>query len=332
MRIGDLQLATNLLLSPIAGYCDLSFRLVVRSLGGLGLACTDLLSPQGLLRRTERSMQLAATSQEDRPLCMQLYGCDAGPMAEAARWAQDNGARIIDLNMGCPADKIVKRDGGVALMRDPDRAAGLASAIVRAVSVPVTVKMRLGCGASDLVAPRLARLLEEVGVTAVTVHGRTGEQRFGGQVNRAGIAAVVEAVTAMPVIGNGDVRTPQDARDMIDQTGCAGVMIGRRALSYPWIFRDTHRLLAGHQVPPPPTLRQRVEIMVQHFENLRRYRDDRAACIEFRQRTSWYARILPRTKPLKQGMNGISTPDEFYRLIERYCERNAAVLDQAPPV
>jgi nifR3 family TIM-barrel protein len=322
MRIGDFQLETNVLLAPIAGYCDVSFRLVVRSIGGVGLACTDLLSPQGILRKTSRCMELAATCPEDQPLCVQLYGCDAGLMADAAAWAQHHGARVIDINMGCPADKIVKKGGGVTLMGDPPRAQGIAAAVVRAVTVPVTVKMRLGCDDSDLVAPRLACMLEDVGVQAVTVHGRTGQQRFGGQVDHDGIAAVVGAVRGIPVIGNGDVKSPQDAKAMVERTGCAGLMIGRRALADPWIFRDTHAYLTTGEIPPPPTVRQRMGAVVRHFENLRRFRGDRAACVAFRQRISWYARMLPRTKELKRRMNRIDTPAEFYEIIDQYLQQS----------
>ncbi|MCH7814028.1 MAG: tRNA dihydrouridine synthase DusB [Planctomycetes bacterium] len=332
MRIGDFEPDTNLLLSPIAGYCDLGFRLVVRSLGGLGLAYTDLLSPQGLLRRTEHSLQLAATCPEDQPLGMQLYGRDPALMADGARWAADHGARVIDLNMGCPADKVVKKDGGVALMAQPERAVAIARAVVQAVALPVTAKMRLGCDASNLNAPQLARMLEDVGIQAITVHGRTGAQRFGGSVDLDGIAAVVQAVRGIPVIGNGDIKSPADARRMIDRTGCAGLMIGRRALSDPWIFRDTHAYLTTGCIPPPPTLQERVAVMVAHFENLRRHRDDRAASMVMRQRTSWYARMLPNTKRLQQRMNRIDTPDEFYENIDAYLEENAAPRDLASSI
>jgi len=321
VRIGRLELTTNLLLAPVAGYCDLSFRLVVRSIGGLSLAWTGLLSPYGLLRRARHSMQLADTSAEDRPLCMQVYGNEPDLVARGARWAQDHGAAVIDINMGCPADKVVKSDGGVALMRDPVRATQIAEAVVRAVTVPVTVKMRLSYDDSDLVAPRLARMLEDVGVQAITVHGRTGVQRFSGEVSREGIAAVVAAVERIPVIGNGDIRSPQDARDMIAQTGCAGVMIGRRALSDPWIFRDTHAYLTTGKIPPPPTVEQRVFAIVQHFENLSRYGGRRSACVEMRQRISWYARMLPRAKQLKHRMNRINTPDEFHEIVGDYLEQ-----------
>jgi tRNA-dihydrouridine synthase B len=324
MRIGELELATNLLLAPIAGYTDLAFRLVVRSIGGVGLAATALLSSHGLVKRSAKARQLAATCPDDQPLCVQLFGGDPALMAEAARWACDHGARVIDINMGCPADKVVRGQGGVALMGDPKLATRIADAVVRAVRVPVTVKMRLGCDDDSINAPELAGMLEEVGVQAVTVHGRTARQWFGGNVNLAAIADVVQAVGRIPVIGNGDVRSPQDARDMIDRTGCAGVMIGRRALSDPWIFRDTQAYLTTGLVPPPPTASQRVAAMRDHFEHVLRLRGPRAAVVHFRQRVSWYAKVLPHSRQLRQRMNGINSPGEFHEAIDRYLERQAA--------
>ncbi len=318
LRIGDFTPKTNLFLSPIARFCDLPFRLVARSCGGIGLACTDLLSPHGLLKENDKSMYLAATCPEDEPLCMQLFGEDPELMAKAAQWAEAHGAVVIDINMGCPADKVVKKDGGVALMRRPEAATRIAQAIVEAVKVPVTAKMRLGFDACQQNSPQLARMLADVGIQLITVHGRTGAQRFGGDVDRSGIAAVVEAVADIPVLGNGDIKSPQDAKEMIDSTGCAGVMIGRRALSDPWIFRDTHAYLTTGTIPEPPTFDQRVELVIRHFKLLVEYRGPRRATMDMRQRISWYARMLPKTKSLKQNMNRIGSPEEFYEVIGQY--------------
>lgn len=312
LRIGRVELATRLLLSPIAGYCDLPFRLTIRPLGGLGLASTDLVNPRGLLRQTWKSMQLVETDPDDRPLCMQLYGPYADELAEAARWCQDHGACIIDINMGCPVDKVCKKDGGSALLRDPAAAARLAEKVVRAASVPVTVKMRLGWDDASIVAPALAADLERAGVAAITVHGRTAIQKFSGAVCLDGIARVVEAVRSIPVIGNGDIRCPADAKAMMDRTGCAGVMIGREALRDPWIFRDTHAFLTTGRVPPAPTLEDRLVLMTRHFEHLLRIRGERLACITMRQRVSWYATRLPPCRRFKERMRMLSSAGEFY--------------------
>ncbi len=319
LNIGPLQLATNLLLAPIAGYCDLAFRLVARSFGGVGLACTDLLCPEGVLRENKRSMELAATCEDDAPLAMQLYGGDALRLCEAARWAEDKGADVVDINMGCPVDKITKRDGGSKLLCDPDHTLKMVERIKRSLrTVPLTCKLRLGWDDSCIVAPYLAARLEELGVAAVTVHGRTTQMRFSGEARLDAIGEVVAAVKHIPVIGNGDVRTPHDALRMIRRTGCRGVMIGRAALGTPWIFRDTHALLTTGEIPPPPTLGEVVQLMRDHFYNHCRFRNERSAVIEFRKRVSWYARHLHPCNELRQEMRLFNDAAEFEAILSRF--------------
>jgi len=324
LTIGNVNLATNLLLAPIAGYCDLAFRLVARSCGGVGLACTDLLCPEGVLRENKRSMELAATCEADSPLAMQLYGGDVERLCEAARWAEDRGAHIVDINMGCPVDKITKRDGGSKLLCDPDRTLGMVERIKGSLrNVPLTCKLRLGWDDSCIVAPYLAARLEELGVAAITIHGRTTAMRFSGEARLDGIAEVVAAVKRIPVIGNGDVRTPNDAQRMIRRTGCSGVMIGRGALSTPWIFRDTHALLTTGKVPPPPTIAQIVQLMRDHFYNHCRFRNERSAVIEFRKRVSWYAKNLHPCEQLRQEMRLFNDAAEFEAILSRFLEWRA---------
>src|SRR5690349_2766095 len=293
LQVGPVRLPTNLLLAPIAGYCDVAFRLVARSCGGVGLVCTDLLSPDGVLRENKRSMELAATCPEDWPLAMQLYGGDVDRLCEAARWAEDRGAHIVDINMGCPVDKITKRDGGSKLLCDPDRTLGMVERIKASLrSVPLTCKLRLGWDDTCIVAPYMAARLEEAGVSLVTIHGRTTEMRFSGEARLDGIAEVVAAVKRIPVIGNGDIRTPQDAKRMLEYTKCAGVMIGRGALSMPWIFRDTWSYLTTGTIPDPPTIQRKCQLMWDHFHHMLRFRNEHAAVMEFRKRVSWYAKQM----------------------------------------
>jgi nifR3 family TIM-barrel protein len=319
IRIGNLTLSTNLLLAPIAGYCDVSFRLIARACGSVGLAVTDLLCPEGVLRENYRSMQLAATCEEDSPLSMQLYGGDADKLCEAAKWAEGRGAHVIDLNMGCPVDKITKRDGGSKLLCDPDRTLRMVEKIVGVLKhTPLTAKLRLGWDDSCLIAPQLARRLEEAGVAMITIHGRTTEMKFTGAARLDGIAEVVAAVKNIPVIGNGDVRTPQDAKRMFAVTGCAGVMIGRAALSQPWIFRDTWSYLTSGVIPAPPTLEEKCQMMRNHFYNLVKYRSEYAAVMEFRKRTTWYAKTMQPAKPLKMAMQTILTPADFESALTQF--------------
>lgn len=321
LRVGDVTLANNLLLAPIAGYCDLAYRLIVRSCGDVGLACTDLLSPEALLREKPRSLSLAATCEADRPLCMQLYGCDADRMCQAARWAEDHGAAIVDLNMGCPVDKITKRDGGSALLLDPDRTVRMVEKIVRAMrTAPLTAKLRLGWDDGRIVAPALAARLEEAGVAMITIHGRTTEMGFSGQVRLDGIASVVAAVKRIPVIGNGDIRRPEDAARMMQVTGCAGVMIGRGALAMPWIFRDTAAHLSGKPVPPPLSIEQKCALMRQHFDYMQRFRGERIAAIAMRKRSSWYAKTMQPCRMMKQKMQWIRSRHEFEAVLDEFLE------------
>ncbi len=319
LTFGGRKLATNLLLAPIAGYCDLAFRLVARSCGGVGLACTDLLCPEGVLRENKRSMELARTCEADSPLAMQLYGGDADRLCDAARWAEDHGADVVDLNMGCPVDKITKRDGGSKLLCNPDATLKMVERIRASLrSVPLTCKLRLGWDDSCIVAPYLASRLEDLGVAAITIHGRTTAMRFSGAARLDGIAEVVAAVKRIPVIGNGDVRSPADAAYMIERTGCSGVMIGRAALGTPWIFRDTWSYLTSGIVPPHPAIEQIVQLMRDHFYNHCRFRGERSAVIEFRKRVSWYAKNLHPCAQLRQEMRLFNDAAEFEAILSRF--------------
>jgi tRNA-dihydrouridine synthase B len=319
LKIGNLSLATPLLLAPIAGYCDLSFRLIARSCGDVGLACTDLICPEGILRATPTTLRLAATCEDDSPLCMQLYGGNADRLCEAARWAEDRGVHVVDINMGCPVDKVTKRDGGSKLLCDVDKTLRLVEK-VRAVlrHTPLTAKLRLGWDDSCIVAPQLARRLEEAGVELVTVHGRTTAMKFSGSARLEGIGEVVAAVKRIPVIGNGDIRTPEDAKRMIDVTGCAGVMIGRGALSRPWIFRDTWSYLTTGEIPPAPSIQEKCRLMREHFYNIIRFENEKVAVFEFRKRVSWYAKQMNPCGILREGMRVINSAADFDRVMGEF--------------
>lgn len=319
LQIGPVQLKTNLLLAPIAGYCDLAFRLIARRCGGVGLACTDLLCPEGVLRENYHSMILAMTTPEDSPLCMQLYGSRADRLCEAARWAEDRGAHVIDINMGCPVDKITKRDGGSKLLCDPDNTLRMVEKIVAVLRrVPLTAKLRLGWDDSRIVAPSLAARLENAGVAMITIHGRTTEMRFSGQARLNGIAQVVAAVRRIPVIGNGDIRSPQDAKHMIDYTRCAGVMIGRGALGMPWIFRDTWSYLTSGTIPAEPTIGEKCRLLREHFANLLRFRNERIAAIDFRKRIAWYAKTMHPCRMLREKIRLLNSAAEFHQIMDEF--------------
>src|SRR5271154_3024335 len=223
MQVGLLKLDSNLFLSPLAGYTNLPFRLVVREIGGVGLCTTDLVNARSLIEKNPKAFKLIETSPADSPLAVQLFGSVPEEMRDAAIYLESIGIHSIDINMGCPVKKVCKVGGGSAMMTELDKTAALVRSMVNAVKIPVTAKMRLGWDDENLTAPDLARVLEDVGVAAIFVHGRTRAQGFSGTVNLAGIRAVVEAVKKIPVIGNGDVTTPEAAKMMFAQTGCAGV-------------------------------------------------------------------------------------------------------------
>ncbi|MFN7020202.1 MAG: tRNA dihydrouridine synthase [Phycisphaerales bacterium] len=329
LRIGHVQLATNLLLAPIAGYCDLAFRTVCREQSGVGLACTDLLSPQGLLRGTATSLDLAQTNDFDKPVGMQLYGSHPGIMADGARWARDHGATVIDINMGCPVDKVCKKDGGSRLLCIPETAERIVEAVVEAVGpgagggpgIPVTAKMRLGWFDDQPVAEWLAPRLVHAGAAMITVHGRTTQQKFSGTVCREGIRRVVEAVKcrfpSVPVVGNGDVTEPEHVTRMIRETGCDGVMIGRGALSTPWIFRDAWSLQTTGVVPPQPGNAGVLAIMRRYFDLMRQHRNDHYAMFQIRRRVSWYAkRLRGPCRRFREEVRVAPDPTAVYAAIE----------------
>lgn len=330
LTIGGVQLESNLLLAPIAGHCDLAFRLTCREQGGVGLACTDLLSPEGILRGTARSLDLARTCDQDKPVGMQLYGSDPKLMAEGAVWAANHGATIVDINMGCPVDKVVKRDGGSKLMCDVGRAVRIAEAVRTALPshIPLTSKMRLGWDEEaheNGNAAQLACELIDVGVAAITVHGRTAEQRFKGACRLDGIRIVVDRVHektggAIPVIGNGDVKKPQDAITMMRETGCDGVMIGRGALGTPWIFRDVWELQVTGVVPPPPSDTEQIEIIRRFFDRMHAFQSERYAIHQITRRISWLGRNIKggHCKELKEAVRVSKTARQLHEALDGY--------------
>src|SRR5689334_24086455 len=226
MRIGSLQLNSNLFLSPLAGYTNLPFRLTLREVGGLDLATTDLVNARSLLEKNPKALKLIETCPADRPLAVQLFGSMPEEMRDAAVYLESIGISSVDINMGCPVRKVCRVGGGSAMMTELDKTANLVQGMVDSVKIPITAKMRLGWDEENITAPELARALEDVGVAAVFIHGRTRQQGFGGTVNLDGIRAVASAVKRVPVIGNGDITTPAAAQRMLQKTGCSGVSIG----------------------------------------------------------------------------------------------------------
>lgn len=336
LKIGSVLLDSPALLAPMAGQCDLPFRLLCREQGGVGLASTDLLNSHSLLRESPRALSLASTCEEDSPLCMQVYGNDQDPLPEAARWAVDHGAAIVDINMGCPVDKVAKKHGGSLLLCDPDSTVRLASRIVEAVTpvtgVPVTAKIRLGWDDQQLVAATLACRLEEIGIAAITVHGRTTEQRFKGSVRLEGIAEVKAAVRSIPVIGNGDIRTADDAVRMIEETGCDAVMVGRGSLRRPWIFNQIQARLAHGVDLPDPGFDEKLRIIERHLDLILEHQDERMAMHRIRTAVAWYGRTMGHVKPLKERIRTAPNVDVIRQTLQTWQDSPEAIEHLREPV
>lgn len=345
LSIGGREIPSRYFLAPLAGYTHRAFRLAIRELGGLGLATTDLVLAHTLLHGSAKSLRLIRTAPADRPLSIQLYGGEAHTLAEAARWLVDRGYEGIDINMGCPMAKLNRpafaesnsdgrsaspsgKGGGARLMCDLGSASRLVRTVVEAVSVPVTVKMRLGWDRQNLAAPALARAFESEGVAAVTIHGRTRQQGFGGDVDLDGIGATAAAVERIPVIGNGDVRSADDALRMRRLTGCAAVAIGRGALMDPWIYRKLADVAAG-QEPREPTAKELIAFLVRHFTLMC---DDEGedACTLFRKFAAWYGAKLGIPEDLEDRLRRFESVAEFDEIVAGIRERHGQRLRAVP--
>jgi len=341
MRIASLELKSNLFLSPLAGYTNLPFRLTLREIGGLDLATTDLVNARSLLEKKTKALKLIETCPADRPLAVQLFGSVPEEMREAAQYLASIGIASVDINMGCPVRKVCRVGGGSAMMTELDKTAKLVKGMVDAVGIPITAKMRLGWDEQNVTAPDLAAALEDVGVAAIFVHGRTREQGFSGAVNLAGIRAVVRAVKRIPIVGNGDVTTPQAAKLMIDQTGCAGVSIGRGAFYNPWIFLHTQRHLSDGELLPEPGFEERVRVMCRHLDLMVEVFGEEHACRLFRKVAPWYARRFGPANAFNKRVVNVSSRTEFHQVLADYLEWRKQFLDeqgelkpayQAPPL
>src|SRR5687768_4760774 len=328
IRFGSLELKSNLFLSPLAGYTNLPFRLALREIGGLDLATTDLVNARSLLEKNPKAFKLIETSPADRPLAVQLFGSVPEEMRDASLYLESIGISSIDINMGCPVRKVCRVGGGSAMMTELDKTSALVKGMVGALKIPVTAKMRLGWDDQNLTAPDLARALEDVGVAAIFVHGRTREQGFGGTVNLAGIRKVVEAVKTIPVIGNGDVTTPEAAKRMFDETGCAGVSIGRGAFYNPWIFVHAEQYLRTGEIPAEPAFEERIRVMRRHLDLMIQVFGEELGCRMFRKVAPWYSKRFGPANLFNKRVVTISTHAEFNRIVQDYVEWREQFLDE----
>ena len=315
MNIGPHTLSAPTVLAPLAGITHLPFRLMIKA-AGCGLVCSEMVSANGLVHRSKKTTQLMDSVPEEKPLSIQLFGADPDIMAEAACMVEAAGADILDINFGCSVKKILKSGSGAALMNEPEKSKRILESVRRAIRIPLTIKIRSGWDASGRQAVEIARIAQDAGAAAVAVHPRTATQGFSGTANRQIIKAVKEALS-IPVVGNGDIATAADAVAMRDQTGCDGVMIGRAALTNPWIFSQTAAMMAG-KTPHTVDSSMRFDAMARYARAAVTHFGEKHACRMMRSRLGWLVKGLPNSSTFREAITHISTESEALDLIRAF--------------
>ncbi|MCM1541574.1 MAG: tRNA dihydrouridine synthase DusB [Blautia sp.] len=314
LKIGSVILDNNVILAPMAGVTDLPFRLLCREQGA-GLVCMEMVSAKAIYYGNKNTENLLAIHPDEMPASLQLFGSDPEILAEMAKRIEDRPFAILDFNMGCPVPKVVNNREGSALMKDPALVRRILTAMVKAVKKPVTVKIRKGFDEEHCNAAEIARIAEDCGVAAIAVHGRTREQYYSGRADWEAIARVKDAVS-IPVIGNGDIDSPQSALRMMEQTGCDGVMIGRAAQGNPWIFREVARFLEDGIIPAPPDAREKREMVIRHAKLQLEYKGEYTAVREMRKHLSWYTAGMPHSARFRQMINAVDSMEKLLESVD----------------
>lgn len=316
LKIGQVCLHGNVILAPMAGVTDLPFRLLCKEQGA-DLICTEMVSAKGIMYNNKNTEDLLRIDDRERPVSLQLFGADPDIISEQAKRIEDRNFDILDINMGCPVPKVVNNGEGSALLNNIGLAAEIIAKTVKAIDKPVTVKFRKGFRENDMQAVALAKAAEESGAAAVAVHGRTREQYYSGKADWDVIASVKQAVN-IPVIGNGDIVTPQDAQAMLEQTGCDGIMIGRAARGNPWIFYQIKEYLQNGKEAARPSFRVVCEMILRHARMQTEWKGEKRGILEMRSHAAWYTAGYPHSAALRREMNDIETYQKLEELLKNW--------------
>lgn len=319
LKIGDIEMKNQVVLAPMAGVCNSAFRLTVKEFGA-GLVCAEMVSDKAILYNNKRTLDMLYIDEREKPLSLQIFGGEKETLVEAAKFVDKNTtADIIDINMGCPVPKIIKCDAGAKWLLDPNKIYEMVAAVVDVVDKPVTVKMRTGWDEDHIYAIENARAVERAGGKAVAVHGRTRKQMYEGVADWNIIKQVKEAVN-IPVIGNGDVTTPQDAKRMLETTGVDGVMIGRAALGNPWMIYQTVKYLESGELIAEPSARDKIDVCILHMDRLIDLKNEEVAVREMRKHTAWYLKGLRGNAGVRNQVNECNSRNQIVDLLTGFVE------------
>lgn len=314
-KIGNVEIKNPIVLAPMAGYTNVVFRKIAKQMG-VGLVYSEMVSAKGILYDNEKTLEMLTVDPLEHPISIQLFGGEIDDLVKAAQYVdQHTNADIIDFNMGCPVRKVLKSNAGSKLLQNSDYIYDIIKAVTEKVNKPVTIKIRVGWDDNHINCIEIAKKAELAGVSAIAIHGRTKEDLYRGKVNLDYIKMVKESVS-IPVIGNGDIKTIEDAIRMKEYTGCDGLMIGRASLGNPWFLRDLVDYFTGSSIQNPPSIQERIAMIKEHFADLIKLKGEKIALLEMRSLAAWYTKGLPSSKDFRKKLITINNVEEFYELVD----------------